>query len=146
MPASLEKRPRATPKRMASRTVMPATPPAIACGSKASTKICAKAWPRLRKFAKMTTSEPRIYSTAITGTIFSVTEAMRFLPPRKITAAIAATTMPTAMPGTPNAFRNESLMELHCTMLPMKPSASVMATAKKPARNLPNLPLNRALM
>ena len=43
MPASLENRPRATPKRIACCTVTPATPPAIACGLNASTKICVKA-------------------------------------------------------------------------------------------------------
>ena len=39
MPASLEKRPRATPKRMASRTVMPAAAPPTACGLNAPMKI-----------------------------------------------------------------------------------------------------------
>lgn len=34
-------------------------------------------------------------TTAMTGTIFSVTEAIRLTPPRKIKAATIATTMPT---------------------------------------------------
>ena len=37
-------------------------------------------------------------------------------------------------------------MELDCTMQPMKPSARTMATAKKPARNLPKPPLNAVVM
>ena len=41
-----------------------------------------------------TTRLPNTYSTAITGTIFSVTEAMRRLPPRKMNAAAAATSTP----------------------------------------------------
>ena len=42
-PASLENRPRATPKRMDCCTVTPAMPPAMACGSNASTNTCASA-------------------------------------------------------------------------------------------------------
>ena len=37
-------------------------------------------------------------------------------------------------------------MELDCTMQPMKPRARMMATAKKPARNLPKPPLNAVVM
>ena len=39
IPASLEKRPRAMPYRMACRTVAPMTPPVAAAGSKAPTKM-----------------------------------------------------------------------------------------------------------
>ena len=37
----------------------------------------------------------------------------------------------------PRALLQVSPMELDCTMLPMKPRARMMATAKKPARKLP---------
>ena len=49
---------------------------------------------------------------------------------------------PLTQPGMLNALVQLSAMELDWTMVPMKPSARMMATAKKPARNLPNLPLN----
>lgn len=74
------------------------------------------------------------------GTSFSVTPAMRWIPPRNTTAASTATTMPTAHDGTPKAAAQVSPMELDCTMHPMKPSAKISATAKKPAKNVPNLP------
>ena len=37
-------------------------------------------------------------------------------------------------------------MELDCTMQPMKPRAKMMATEKKPARKVPNLPWKAVLM
>ena len=37
-------------------------------------------------------------------------------------------------------------MELDCTMQPKKPSARMMATAKKPARNLPKPPLKAVVI
>ena len=79
------------------------------------------------------------------GTSFSVTEAMRCTPPMKMRAATAATMTPMIQPGMPKALVQDSAMELDCTMLPMKPSARVMATAKKPARNLPK-PFGKALL
>ena len=54
--------------------------------------------------------------------------------------------MPTVQPGTPKAVLMVSAMEFDCTMQPMKPSARMMATAKKPARNLPNAPLKAVVM
>ena len=48
--------------------------------------------------------------------------------------------------GMPKAVLQVEAMELDCTMQPMKPSARMMATAKKPARNVPNLPWNAVLM
>ncbi len=44
----------------------------------------------------------------------------------------------------PNAVLKRPLIELACTMLPVKPSAKMMASEKKPARNLPNLPVKTA--
>ena len=82
----------------------------------------------------------------MTGTSFSVTEASRLTPPKKMKAAMTATTMPTASLLTPKALWKASLMELDCTILPIKPSASTMATEKNPARNLPNRPLKAARM
>ena len=73
----------------------------------------------------------------MTGTSFSVTNAMRWMPPRKMSPAMTVTAMPITHVGMPSAFEKVSPMEFDCTMLPMKPSARVMATAKKPARNLP---------
>ena len=82
----------------------------------------------------------------MTGTSFSVTEAMRPTPPRKMNAAISAQAMSTTIGGMPNAVLNAALIELACTMLPVKPSAKMIASEKKPARNLPNLPVKRARM
>ena len=82
----------------------------------------------------------------MSGTTFSVTDARRCTPPRKMKAQMTISTMPTTQDGMPNAVSIVAPMELDCTMQPMKPSASVMATAKKPARNLPNLPWKAVVM
>jgi len=82
----------------------------------------------------------------MTGTIFSVTAAILCTPPRKMNAAMAATTTPTTSRFTPKALWNASPMELDWTMLPMKPSARMISTENTVARILPSLPLNAARM
>ena len=82
----------------------------------------------------------------MTGTTFSVNAAIRPTPPRKMKPAITAQITPMTTWGVPNAVLNATLIELACTMLPVKPSAKMIASEKKPARNLPNLPVKRALM
>ena len=84
--------------------------------------------------------------TAMIGTIFSVTEAMRLTPPKKMKPPATTMIRPMTQVGMPNAVLQVDAIELDCTMQPMMPSASTMATAKNPARNLPNLPLNAVLM
>ena len=82
----------------------------------------------------------------MTGTIFSVTEAMRLMPPMKMKAATRATMRPTSHVGVPRAELKASLMELDWTMMPMKPRARMMAIAKKVARPRPSLPLKASWM
>ena len=50
-----------------------------------------------------TVSPPSRYSPAMTGTSFSVTEASRWVPPKKIKPPMTASTMPTAQLGMPKA-------------------------------------------
>ena len=59
-PASLENRPRATPKRMDCCTVTPAMPPAMACGSNASTNTCASAPGSALALMTKMTMQPRM--------------------------------------------------------------------------------------
>ena len=80
------------------------------------------------------------------GTSFSMTQAMRLAPPRKMAAEMRATTTPTSTGERPNAVLKAAPMELDCTMLPMKPRARMMATEKKPARALPKAPGKAARM
>ena len=80
------------------------------------------------------------------GTTFSVTDAIRPTPPRKMNAAMIAQMMPTTIIGAPNAVLNATLIEFACTMLPVKPRAKMIASAKKPARILPKVPLNACRM
>ena len=80
------------------------------------------------------------------GTSFSVTEATRWMPPRKTKAEAAATTRPMTQAGMPKAVEQVEPMELDWTMQPMKPRARVMATAKNPARKEPSLPRKARLM
>ena len=83
---------------------------------------------------------------AMMGTTFSVTEARRCTPPRKMNPQMTTSTTPTIQPGTPKAVEKVEPMELDWTMQPMKPRARMMATAKKPARNLPKPPLKAVVM
>ena len=70
----------------------------------------------------------------MTGTIFSVVEAIRPRPPKKIKAAKPATKSPVYREGMPKAFWKATAMELDCTMLPMNPRAMMMEMEKKMAR------------
>ena len=77
----------------------------------------------------------------MSGTIFSVVEAMRPMPPRKMNAAMMASTKPITGAGMPKAESKAEAIELACTMLPMKPRAAMMASAKNTARGLQRRPL-----
>ena len=59
---------------------------------------------RASRLMNRTTRPPTMYRPAMTGTIFSVTEASRLTPPMKIKAAMAAASTPITMRGTPNAL------------------------------------------
>ena len=61
------------------------------------------------------------------------------------TTATASTT-PTIQVGMPSASWKALLMALDWTMLPVKPRAKMIASAKKPARILPKVPLNACRM
>ena len=93
-----------------------------------------------------TTTAPSRKMAAMIGTSFSVTEASRWTPPRKMKPQITTRTMPTIQLGTPKAVSKVEPMELDCTMQPMKPRARMMATAKKPARNFPKPPWKAVVM
>ena len=75
------------------------------------------------------------------GTSFSVTAAMRVTPPMKMKPPMSTTTRPMIQVGMPKAVFMVAAMEFDWTIDPMKPSAKMMATEKKPARNLPPAPL-----
>ena len=89
---------------------------------------------------------PKRKTAAIRGTTFSVTEARRCTPPRKMNAQMATRTRPTTQDWIPKAVSIVAPMELDCTIQPIKPSARMMAVAKKPARNLPKRPLKTAVI
>ena len=89
---------------------------------------------------------PSRKTPAMMGTSFSVTAARRCTPPRKMIAQMITSTIPMTQEGTPKAVSMVEPMELDCTIQPMKPSARMMDTAKKPARNLPKPPLNAVVM
>ena len=79
-------------------------PPNMACGLKAQTKMDRMAPGRASRLMKRTISPPTMYRPAMTGTIFSVTEASRLTPPMKMKAAMAADSRPITMRGTPKAL------------------------------------------
>ena len=121
-------------------------PPIMALGLKAYLKIMPKVSGIYRMRMTRTTSAPSRKMAAIMGTSFSVTAARRCTPPRKMMAQMATSTIPMTQEGMPKAVLKVEPMELDCTMLPIRPRARMMATAKKPARNLPNPPLNAVVM
>ena len=118
----------------------------MACGAKAYLKIMPKVAGTYLMRTMRTMRPPSRKIAAMMGTTFSVTEARRCTPPRKMKPQMATSTRPTIQDGTPKAVCIVEPMELDCTMQPKKPSASVMAMAKKPARNLPKPPLKAVVM
>ena len=80
------------------------------------------------------------------GTNFSVTEAIRFTPPIKITTAIAATAIPIVQAGMLKADSNAFPIALDCTIFPIKPNANTIRMEKIAANTFPNLPLKAAIM
>ena len=118
----------------------------MACGAKAYRKIMPKVAGTYLMRAMRTISPPARKTAAMMGTIFSVTEARRCTPPRKMKPQMATSTTPMIHVGTLKALEKVSPMELDCTMQPKKPSARMMATAKKPARNLPKPPLKAVVI
>ena len=68
-------------------------------------------------------AEPMMYKITMKGTIFSVTEAIRFSPPRITSPARNTMATPVAQVGTPNTSFMLPEMELIWVMLPMPKEA-----------------------
>ena len=77
----MENTPLEIPLLIAIIIVKPATPPPMEESLKALPNIAPKASGMAEALANITTSAPIIYVTAIKGTSFSVTEAIRLMPP-----------------------------------------------------------------
>ncbi len=86
-------------------------PPTVASGLNAHSNMSANVAGRFGAFITSTTMDPSTYSTAMIGTIFSVTAARRETPPRKMTPASTTTAIPMSHVGTPNALFMVSAME-----------------------------------
>ena len=152
-PASLEKMPRAIPCCMAT-SILPAMPPATACGLKAPTTMSANACGMAVTLAPRMMRQMRTYRMTMKGTTISDTFAMRLTPPSSTSATAAATSSPpmtTAMLYSPpnrvtvgapsNTLFTAPVMELTCEKVPMPNSPTHMpSTAKMTARNFQRLP------
>ena len=77
------------------------------------------------------------------GTTNSANDAMRFIPPAKIRMAAKATSRPVTHSGMAKAVVTADAMELDCTMLPMKPNATISEIEKNLANALEPTPLER---
>ena len=141
IPASLENRPLFAPWLTAVLIAIPNPPPIIAWGWNAYLKIRPKVSGIYWSLIASTPKPPIRKNAAMTGTNFSVTEARRSTPPMKINPQIITRKIPTIQDGIPNAIWIVDPIELDCTMQPKNPRARIIAIEKKPARNLPNLPL-----
>ena len=76
------------------------------------------------------------------GTIVSVTLAILLIPPENTTNDNTANIIPAIIGFIPNAVSNAAAIEFDCTAFPINPKASIINTANKLAKILPNLPLN----
>ena len=112
---------------------------------KAYLKIMAKVAGRYWMRITSTMRPPSRNRQAMMGTTFSHTEASRLTPPRKMAPQMATSTRPTIQEGMPKAVWKVEPMELDWTIQPKKPSARMMATAKKPDSALPK-PLGKAVL
>ena len=110
-PASLEKSPRLAPCETAIFSAVPNPPPIIACGANAYLKIIAKVAGRYCARSNKTKIAPAKKITAMTGTSFSVTDAKRWTPPRKMNPQRITKIIPTSHDGTLNAVSKDSAIE-----------------------------------
>ena len=75
------------------------------------------------------------------GTIFSVILAILFIPPKNINEDIIPTNNPTKIFFQPKAFTKDTAIEFDCTILPIKPKASIIVIEKQLDKIFANLPL-----
>ena len=100
-PASFEKIPRATPKRIAAHTVAPAKPPAAEAPLKALSIIVANAAGTSAIFIRMTIRLITMYEIAMAGTTAPAVSAIRLIPPRMTAPTISMRATPVIHQGTP---------------------------------------------
>ena len=138
-PASLEKTPRFIPHSIASFMPYPTTPPAAALIPKAPLKMeenTEPIWPILMKKMAIV---PIIYRITIKGTIFSVTEAIRFSPPTTTRPTRIITIAPVTQVGMPNTFCILPEMAFTCVILPIPKAATRQKKENRPARMRPSV-------
>ncbi len=115
----------------------PAAPPAAASREKARVKMDANTGPIMEMLEKKMTTEPTMYRMTMKGTIFSVTEAMRFKPPSTTSPARMTTAMPVTQVGMPNTSCMLPEMELIWVILPMPKEARKQNTENSTASTRP---------
>ena len=140
IPASFENNPLATPNLIAFLIPAPANPPKTAFVEKALTKIALNAIPVFPMFSKIMLTHVTTYKIAIIGTIFSVTEAILFTPPKNINPDKTAKNNPVTTVGIWKALWKASPTEFAWTAFPINPKAKIHETAKNPAKNLAAFP------
>ena len=97
---------------MAVLRAIPKPPPIMACGSNAYLNIMANVAGIYCMRIISTITAPTINIPAMTGTIFSVTEASLLIPPRNINPLNITRAMPVIHVGTPKAVLMVEPMEL----------------------------------
>ena len=134
-PASLEKMPRATPFCRLKKQ-LPTTPPVTAAGLNAPWKIQLKTCGTACQCATITPMASKIYSSAIKGTSFSVTEPILLMPPSSTKATKTLISTPNARlnllsscsllikPKLSRAESTAATMVLVCVALPVPKTAS----------------------
>ena len=136
-PASFENTPRFIPRITACLMPKPTIPPPTAFMPNALLKIDVKIAGTVPMCVTKMTTAPTMYKTTISGTIFSVTAAIRFRPPNTTIPTAAMIKSPVTQVGIPNAEFILLEMELTCVILPIPKEARKQKTENAPARKIP---------
>ena len=100
-------------------------------------KIATNAAPIFAPCAMMITSVPRMYATAMKGTISSVTDATLLSPPKIINAASTVSTPPVIAGGILNAACMLLAIEFTWLMFPIPNEASIQNSENNTASTVP---------
>ena len=114
----------------------PATPPKADLKLKASLKIRAKALGILFTLNTKAKIEAKIKKTAMTGTSFSLTVAIRFTPPIMTIPTMTVRTNPVIQGLTLKFISRTEEMEFDCVAFPVPIQAIIAKAANKAANHL----------
>lgn len=135
-PASLEKTPLEIPFFMARVMPYPRTPPPAALGEKAPWKMDWSVDGTRSMWTKMMTMQPSVNKAAMTGMTFSVTLAIRLMPPMMTKPTIKRPIRPVMTGEMEKVEDRADDIELACAMFPIPREARMQNMANREASHL----------